>query len=64
MKVHIEAWAKRFRTHAREKVTDATFTFVAVDDSGRPRPVSQGADWRLRGIDATNVAVPIPGRRR
>ncbi len=43
MKVHIEAWAKRFRTHAREKVTDATFTFVAVDDAGRPRPVSQGA---------------------
>jgi acyl-CoA thioesterase YciA len=39
MKVHIEAWAQRFRTHHREKVTDATFTFVAIDDSGRPRPV-------------------------
>ena len=39
MKVHIEAWARRFRTHHREKVTDATFTFVAVDDFGRPRPV-------------------------
>ncbi len=39
MKVHIEAWAQRFRTHRREKVTDATFTFVAVDESGRPRPV-------------------------
>jgi acyl-CoA thioesterase YciA len=39
MKVHIEAWAQRFRTHHREKVTDATFTFVAVDESGRPRPV-------------------------
>jgi len=39
MKVHIEAWARRFRTQHREKVTDATFTFVAVDDSGRPRPV-------------------------
>jgi len=41
MKVHIEAWARRFRTHDREKVTDATFTFVAVDDSGRPRPVTR-----------------------
>ncbi len=40
MKVHIEAWAQRFRTHHREKVTDATFTFVAVDDFGRPRPVT------------------------
>jgi acyl-CoA thioesterase YciA len=39
MKVHIEAWARRFRTQHREKVTDATFTFVAVDESGRPRPV-------------------------
>lgn len=39
MKIHIEAWARRFRTHAREKVTDATFTFVAIDEEGRPRPV-------------------------
>ena len=39
IKIHIEAWAQRFRTHRREKVTDATFTFVAVDDAGRPRPV-------------------------
>ena len=39
MKIHIEAWAQRFRTHRREKVTDGTFTFVAVDEAGRPRPV-------------------------
>lgn len=39
MKIHIEAWARRFETLAREKVTDATFTFVAIDQSGRPRPV-------------------------
>ena len=39
MKIHIEAWARRFRTHAREKVTDATVTFVAIDEEGRPRPV-------------------------
>lgn len=39
MKIHIEAWARRFRTVVREKVTDATFTFVAVDDDGHPRPV-------------------------
>jgi acyl-CoA thioesterase YciA len=42
LKVHIEAWARRFRTHTREKVTDATFTFVALDDQGRPRPVLLG----------------------
>ena len=39
MKIHIEAWAQRFRTTDRDKVTDAIFTFVAVDDEGRPRPV-------------------------
>ncbi len=39
LKIHIEAWARRFTTHVREKVTDAYFTFVAIDESGRPRPV-------------------------
>jgi acyl-CoA thioesterase YciA len=39
IKIHIEAWAQRFRTHHREKVTDATFTFVASGDDGRPRSV-------------------------
>ena len=42
MKLHIEAWAQRFQTHRREKVTDATFTFVAIDETGRPRPVPAG----------------------
>ena len=39
MKIHIEAWAQRFQTHHRDKVTDATFTFVAVGDDGRPRAI-------------------------
>jgi len=39
MKIHIEAWARRFETHDQEKVTDATFTFVAIDRNGRPRPI-------------------------
>lgn len=39
MKVHVEAWARRFKTHIHEKVTDANFTFVAIDDNGRPRPI-------------------------
>jgi acyl-CoA thioesterase YciA len=44
MKVHVEAWARRWRTHDREKVTDATFTYVAIDEDGRPRPVSAGRE--------------------
>jgi acyl-CoA thioesterase YciA len=39
----VEAWARRFRTHVREKVTSATFTFVAVDDNGNPRSVPSSA---------------------
>ena len=44
MKIHIEAWARRFRSHLREKVTDAVFTFVAIDENGRPRPVPPERD--------------------
>ena len=43
MQIAVEAWAKRFRTGTREKVTEATFTFVAIDDEGRPRPVPPAA---------------------
>ena len=39
LKIHVEAWARRFRTDVREKVTVGTFTFVAIDDEGRPRVV-------------------------
>ena len=46
MKIHIEAWVRRFQTHADEKVTDATFTFVAIDENGKPRPIPEGMDGR------------------
>ncbi len=39
MGLEIEAWVLRGRVGAREKVTEALFTFVAIDDDGRPRPV-------------------------
>ena len=41
MQIHIEAFAQRFQTTIREKVTFATFTFVAIDDHGRPRAIPQ-----------------------
>ena len=44
MKIEVEAWARRFRTQLREKVTEASFTFVSIDDEGRPRAIpSDGA---------------------
>lgn len=39
MAVGLEAWALRGRFGDREKVTEATFTFVAIDEEKRPRPV-------------------------
>ncbi len=42
IRIGVEAWARRFRTQSSDKVTAATFTFVAIDDAGKPRPVSEG----------------------
>ena len=39
VRVHVEAWALRAQSTHREKVIEASFSFVAVDGSGRPRAV-------------------------
>lgn len=37
--IGLEAWALRGVIGKREKVTEGVYTFVAIDDEGRPRPV-------------------------
>ncbi|KJE35237.1 acyl-CoA thioester hydrolase [Thalassospira sp. HJ] len=39
MVLHLESWVLRKNQPPRIKVTEATFTFVAIDAEGRPRPV-------------------------
>jgi acyl-CoA thioesterase YciA len=39
MKIHVEAWVRRFESRQHEKVTDGNFTFVAIDSDGRPRVI-------------------------
>lgn len=39
MDIMVEAWVRRGQIGVREKVTEATFTFVAVDESGQSRPL-------------------------
>lgn len=39
MGIHIEAWTLQRHLSHRRKVTEATFTFVAVDEDGKPRVV-------------------------
>lgn len=39
MTLKVEAWAQRYLTDVMEKVTDADFIMVALDEGGRPKPV-------------------------
>ena len=39
MTIAVEAWRRDRHGEAMEKVTEARFTFVAIDESRRPRPV-------------------------
>ncbi len=44
MKIKVEAWRRARDGDESEKVTEAVFTFVALDQRGRPRPVPSVAD--------------------
>jgi acyl-CoA thioesterase YciA len=37
--IHIETWVRRHLSTERVKVTEGTFTYVAIGDDRRPRPV-------------------------
>jgi len=39
MTIAVEAWRRHRHEEAAVKVTEAKFTFVAIDDDGRPRAV-------------------------
>lgn len=39
MTLKVEAWAQRYLSHLMEKVTDAVFVMVALDENGKPKPV-------------------------
>ena len=42
--IRIEAWVMRRNTSDSILVTSGNFTYVAIDDAGRPRPVAAGGD--------------------
>ncbi len=39
MVLRVEAWAQRYLSHVRERVTYADFIMVALDDTGKPTPI-------------------------
>ncbi|MGL5165035.1 MAG: acyl-CoA thioesterase [Afipia sp.] len=41
--VHIEAWVQRRNESQLILVTDGNYTYVAIDDDGRPQPIGQAS---------------------
>lgn len=39
MQIRVAAWRRERHAEECHLVTEASFTFVALDDEGRPRPV-------------------------
>jgi acyl-CoA thioesterase YciA len=42
IRVRVEAWRRRMAEEEMQQVTEADFTFVAIDAERRPRPVPSG----------------------
>lgn len=42
MRIHVDVWARARYSEEAEKVTDADFVFVALDQNGAPREISCG----------------------
>ena len=59
MQIHIEAFAQRCQTTIRDKVTFATFTFVAIDDHGRPRPIPEAEREIGSRVSMVGVVGPV-----
>ena len=41
MKIDVEAWVQRGKDGTLLRVTEGVFTYVAIDDAGRPQPVQR-----------------------
>lgn len=41
MRIAVEAWAQRHKGGEHVRVTRGTFTYVAIDDTGHPQPVTR-----------------------
>jgi acyl-CoA thioesterase YciA len=41
MKIAVEAWVQRYADTTMLQVTEGTFTYVAIDEQGKPQPVKR-----------------------
>ena len=54
MKILVEAWRRPRHDFESIQVTKATFTFVAIDENGRPRPIPEPPEV-LETADCTDA---------
>jgi|GEM_PF-85117 len=45
--INIETWVRRAGDGGHEQVTEGLFTFVAIDDDGKPRPVPRDPSSKI-----------------
>lgn len=55
MQVKVEVWIKKVADGGKDRfcVTEALFTFVAIDKNGRPRPIPREDNPELQAVLAT-----------
>jgi acyl-CoA thioesterase YciA len=41
MKIAVEVWVQRYADSTSHHVTEGTFTYVAIDETGKPQPVKR-----------------------
>lgn len=56
--INIETWVRRAGDGEHEQVTEGRFTFVAIDDDGKPRPVPDGASAEMLSWGRPNKKQP------
>jgi acyl-CoA thioesterase YciA len=49
MKINVEAWRRARIGEEEYRVTRATFTFVAIDAEGKPRPITSPSFFEKKG---------------
>ena len=58
--IRVEAWRRSRTDEAEQKVTEGTFTFVAIDENGKPRAGATCSTW----ISGRRLSPPATSARR
>ena len=56
MTIPVEVWVTRYMTGEELRVTHGVFTFVAVDEKGKPIPVKRESEYVVCRVTLINGA--------